>query len=173
MAERAGIFDPVDPTDYSMLSKSDFDWNSWIYQETRRRKVAHCANITRLILIPSRVACQIFCQDVGRSIFLKQAPLLLPLGFDVLLPSHSKAWEATTAAECLEHLQAESKPTRLSEIMSRVVQTSPNRVPVFQASPYGMFITIIGELHNVLFLLNLVIVTEFRHTFNALSIHTQ
>ncbi|KAL2785025.1 hypothetical protein BJX66DRAFT_70274 [Aspergillus keveii] len=34
--------------------------------------------------------------------------------------------------------------------MSRVVQTSPNRVPVFQASPYGMFITIIG-IHSMLF----------------------
>jgi hypothetical protein len=39
MAERAKLFDPVDAIDYSCLSESDFDWHSWIYQETRRRQV--------------------------------------------------------------------------------------------------------------------------------------
>jgi hypothetical protein len=41
MAERAGIFDPVDPIDYRSLSSDTFNWTLWIEQETRRRYKPH------------------------------------------------------------------------------------------------------------------------------------
>ena len=37
MAERASIFDPVDPIDYRSMSSDTFDWPQWIEQETRTR----------------------------------------------------------------------------------------------------------------------------------------
>ncbi|KAL3483966.1 hypothetical protein BJX62DRAFT_219418 [Aspergillus germanicus] len=128
MAERAGLFNGVEPVDYTVLSESEFDWDLWIHQEACRR-----------------LACQIFCQDIGRCIFMKQASLLLPLGFHVYLPSNEKSWDATTATECFRHLQGEPRPSKVSDIMSRLLQTAPECIPVFQASSFGMFTTIIGK----------------------------
>ena len=37
MCERAGLFEPVDSIDYTMLTEETFSWNLWIEQESRRR----------------------------------------------------------------------------------------------------------------------------------------
>ncbi len=37
MCERAGLFEPMDLLDYSLLTEDTFDWDLWIQQESRRR----------------------------------------------------------------------------------------------------------------------------------------
>lgn len=155
MAERTGLFDPIHPVDYQPLTENTFNWPRWIEQETRRRYETNSnfyrSKIHFLIGIPLfslfRLACQIFCQDNGRCIFMKRAPSLSSLSFNIVLPTPQACWNARTARECLHHLQAAPREIRLSVATKQIrANRTLEDQPKFETSSLGMFIILIGTI---------------------------
>jgi hypothetical protein len=147
MAERLGAFKIEDPVNDNNLTLEAFDWASWIRQESLRRYQSLLA--TEHITAAnhsSRIACQIFCHDIGGCIMIRRPPSLLPLSANTMLPSYESAWEAETAAECLQELQ--KLPTQIT--ISGALKALLNRPfigpdPHSEVSGYGMFVLIHGK----------------------------
>ena len=153
MAERAGLFDATDQINYQLVSEETFMWSLWVEQETRRRSgppsSSELSTPQEYRLTVIRVACQIFCHDLGRCLFMKRSPSLSPLTFHVGLPSYQSTWKARTASECLRRLQTLPGQMRLSTATRQIRTASTlNNQPLFEASTLGMFIILIGTLDS-------------------------
>ncbi len=134
MAERAGLFEPSEPQDFQSLQISTFDWSSWVDMEMRRR-----------------LACQIFCSDIGRCVFTKWSPYLSPSDFPVQLPCFDNCWEAMTASECLQSLKLQPEMLSVTSAIKRVREASEGIFPLFEAPAFGMLAVLIGLSQKAIF----------------------
>ena len=129
MAQRAGLFDGVEiDVDYSTLTETTFDWQSWIHQETQRR-----------------LAAEILSREMAGCIFQGTSPEVSYLDSKIPLPSYERCWEAQTPAECLQVLQQSPNPIPLSEAIHRLRTNHLCRdTAAFESSGFGMFVLIKG-----------------------------
>jgi hypothetical protein len=96
-----------------------------------------------------RLASQVFCQDVAGCIYLGKPPSLLPRSVNVVLPCYESAWEAGTAAECLQRLQSHPGQLSISTALRMLQEEDAQNVPLLEVSGYGMFVLIHGELDHL------------------------
>lgn len=96
-------------------------------------------------LTASRLACQIFAQDMAVCVFLRKSPSFSPLTFAVELPCFEACWEAETAAQCLHHLQSLPGQLRLSTTIQLFRSNMSDEATVFEASAFGMLVVILGK----------------------------
>ena len=77
---------------------------------------------------------------------IRRPPSLPSLSVHIMLPSYESAWEAETAAECLQQLQ--NLPTQITiSAALRALLARPfiGHDPPFEVSGYGMFVLIHGR----------------------------
>ena len=99
-----------------------------------------------MLIKTHRIACEVFCQDMVHCIFLGRTPNLDPRQFPVELPGYETCWEAETASDCLHRLQILPKQLRVSTAIEMLTLWPNTKVPLFEASGFGMFVLANGSM---------------------------
>ena len=117
-------------------------------REGGRNTVASHSKLDMMLTDTFRIACEIFCQDMVHCIFLARLPGLDPSHFPVELPGYETCWEARSAAECLHRLQTLPPQIRVSTAMGMLTSWPDAKVPLFEASGFGMHVLVNGSLRS-------------------------